>query len=150
MINLKQKLLQACRDFAEEKLKAVQNTLNELSDSVGSDSKSTAGDKHETGRAMLHLEQEKTGEQLLQAQDTLRALDKINIHKSSPTIAPGSLVKTNKGSFFIAISAGKITIDKIDYYAVSPKAPIAQKLIGLAVGGQVKFNGVEYSIQSVD
>ncbi len=148
-MEIKEKLLQACRDFAQEKLAAIQNTLSELSDSVGSDSKSTAGDKHETGRAMLHLEQEKAGEQLKQAQDTLRAIDKINIQKLNTSIAAGSLVKTNIGNFFIAISAGKITIDKVDYYAVSPKAPIAQKLIGLVKNDKLKFNGIDYSIEQI-
>ena len=102
-MEIKEKLLQACRDFAQEKLAAIQNTLSELSDSVGSDSKSTAGDKHETGRAMLHLEQEKAGEQLKQAQDTLRAIDKINIQKLNTSIAAGSLVKTNRGNFLSLI-----------------------------------------------
>jgi transcription elongation GreA/GreB family factor len=148
-MEIKEKLLQACRDFAQEKLAAIQNTLSELSDSVGSDSKSTAGDKHETGRAMLHLEQEKAGEQLKQAQDTLRAIDKINIQKLNTSIAAGSLVKTNRGNFFIAISAGKITIDKVDYYAVSPKAPIAQKLIGLVKNDKVQFNGIDYSVEQI-
>ena len=148
-MEIKEKLLQACRDFAQEKLAAIQNTLSELSDSVGSDSKSTAGDKHETGRAMLHLEQEKAGEQLQQAQDTLRAIDKINIQKLNTSIAAGSLVKTNRGNFFIAISAGKITIDKVDYYAVSPKAPIAQKLIGLVKNDKVQFNGIDYSVEQI-
>ena len=148
-MEIKEKLLQACRDFAQEKLVAIQNTLSELSDSVGSDSKSTAGDKHETGRAMLHLEQEKAGEQLKQAQDTLRAIDKINIQKLNTSIAAGSLVKTNIGNFFIAISAGKITIDKVDYYAVSPKAPIAQKLIGLVKNDKVQFNGIDYSVEQI-
>lgn len=148
-MEIKEKLLQACRDFAQEKLSAIQNTLSELSDSVGSDSKSTAGDKHETGRAMLHLEQEKAGEQLKQAQDTLRAIDKINIQKLNTSIAAGSLVKTNRGNFFIAISAGKITIDKVDYYAVSPKAPIAQKLIGLVKNDKVQFNGIDYSVEQI-
>ncbi|MFZ9956445.1 MAG: 3-oxoacyl-ACP synthase [Flavobacteriales bacterium] len=148
-MEIKGRLLQACKDFAQEKLTAIQNTLSELSDSVGSDSKSTAGDKHETGRAMLHLEQEKAGEQLQQAQDTLRAIDKISIQKASLKIAAGSLVKTNRGSFFIAISAGKITVDKLDYYAISPKAPIAQKLIGLAKNEKFKFNGVEYVVEQI-
>ena len=148
-MEIKEKLLQACRDFAQEKLNAIQNTLSELSDSVGSDSKSTAGDKHETSRAMLHLEQEKAGEQLQQAQDTLRAIDKINIQVSTAKITAGSLVKTNRGNFFIAISAGKITIDKVDYYAVSPKAPIAQKLIGLVKNDKVQFNGIDYSVEQI-
>ncbi len=148
-MDIKENLLQSCRNFAQEKLTAIQNTLSELSDSVGSDSKSTAGDKHETGRAMLHLEQEKAGEQLQQAQDTVRAIHKISIQKVSTKIVAGSLVITNRGNFFIAISAGKITIETVDYYAVSPNAPIAQKLIGLSKNEKVKFNGVDYSIEHI-
>jgi hypothetical protein len=148
-MDTKEKLLQACRNFAEEKLKAIQNTLNELNDSVSSDSKSTAGDKHETGRAMLHLEQEKAGEQLLQAEEMMKAIDKISLQKASTKVVLGSLVKTNRGSFFIAISAGKIVLDIVDYYAVSPKAPIAQKFMGLMKKESVKFNGVEYLIEGI-
>lgn len=148
-MDIKEKLLQACKVFAIDKLKAIQENLNELNDSVNSDSKSTAGDKHETGRAMLHLEQEKAGEQLLQAQEMVLLAEKIMLHKSDTKAHLGSLVKTNRGLFFIAISAGKITIDKTDYYAVSPKAPIAQKLIGCKEGEQFKFNGLDYMISDI-
>jgi hypothetical protein len=148
-MDIKEKLLQACKVFAHDKLQAIQENLHELNDSVNSDSKSTAGDKHETGRAMLHLEQEKAGEQLLQAQDMVQAVEKISLQKANAKAHLGSLIKTNRGLFFIAISAGKITIDQQDYFAVSPKAPIAQKLIGCAVGEQVKFNGVDYKIVEI-
>jgi len=148
-MNVKEKLLQACRLFAEEKVRNIQRSLNELNDSVGSDSKSTAGDKHETGRAMLHIEQEQIGEQLKQAEELLKSVEKISIQKSSPKIVLGSLVKTNRAAFFIAVSIGKIIIDKSDYYALSPQAPLAQKLMGLSKGDAFKFNGVEYKVDEV-
>ncbi|NQY06416.1 MAG: GreA/GreB family elongation factor, partial [Flavobacteriaceae bacterium] len=62
----------------------------------------------------------------------------------------GSLVTTNKGSFFIAISRGQITIDNKMYFAIAPNAPIGQLLLGKRAGDTFEFNGNNFSIQLVE
>ena len=57
--SLKKQLYLFCVDYVESKLTNLQSALASAREAVSDDSKSTAGDKHETGRAMAQLEQEK-------------------------------------------------------------------------------------------
>ncbi len=148
-MELKEKLHKACEEYVLGKIKSLKHTFDELKSSSESESKSTAGDKHETGRAMLQLEQEKNAEQMKQAEDLLSALQKIHFNTTHSKIASGSLVETNRGAFYISVSAGKIEVEGKVYFAVSAQAPIALKLLGLQEKAIAKFNGVEYQIQKV-
>ncbi len=124
--------------------------MAELKDALGSESKSTAGDKHETGRAMIQLEQERAGHQLRQAEELLLSLQAINtLLLPAETIQLGSLAITDKGSFYISVGLGKITLDSKLYYAVSPTAPIAVALLGKRVGDIVPFNVQELIVQAI-
>lgn len=148
-MEFKEKLLKLCVEIAEQKVKEIQQSLNELNNSVGSESKSSAGDKHETGRAMMHLEQEQIGEQLKQAEAVLQQVLKINIQYTPNKIALGTVVKTNKSNFFIAAALGKISLGQKDYLILSPKAPLCAAMMGLKKGDTFKFNGVQYNIEEL-
>lgn len=67
-MNIKQELSNQCLEFVENRFQTIQNTINEIQESLLSETKSSAGDKHETGRAMLQLEREKSGNQLAEIQ----------------------------------------------------------------------------------
>ncbi len=75
---LKTELAAHCLRILEEKMDAIQGDLDELIHSIQGESKSSAGDKHETARAMMNLEQEKLGrqmEEVLKMQDSLQQID---------------------------------------------------------------------------
>jgi transcription elongation GreA/GreB family factor len=125
---------------------AVINRIENIQESLQSETKSSAGDKHETGRAMLQLEREKAGNQLKDIQLQQEIFSRVNIQTTSEVVCLGSLVKTNVATYFIAISVGKLAIDEIRYFAISPSSPIGQMLLGKAVDDQFSFNGVEQQI----
>ena len=58
-MNTKQKLFNACKEFVQDKLSTIEKTIQSNKSALNSETKSSAGDKHETGRAMLQLEMEK-------------------------------------------------------------------------------------------
>ncbi len=148
-MGLKHKLHSACLEFAQQGVDALNTAQKELSDDAGSEMKSSAGDKHETGRAMLQLEQEKNAEQLLKASALLKIMERIDPALRADKVALGAMVATSRGNFYIAISAGRLNIDGKDYYAISPQAPIAAKLMGAQVNHKILFNGVEYAIDEI-
>ena len=78
---------------------------------LNSETKSSAGDKHETGRAMLQLEMEKAGKQWVEVQQTQVLLSKVSIQPTKGPVRLGSLVHTSNGVFFLAVSIGKLDID---------------------------------------
>jgi transcription elongation GreA/GreB family factor len=142
-------LYQKCLEYADQRIEAIQKAIDEAVESANDDTKSSSGDKHETGRAMAQLEQEKGSKHLNEALEFKSVLQKINPEQKSDKILLGSLVYTNKGSFYIAVAAGKISIGDQVFFAVSSASPIALKLIGLSKNDILNFNGNNFTIEEI-
>ncbi|RUT79873.1 3-oxoacyl-ACP synthase [Ancylomarina longa] len=148
-LNMKAKLYHEVLKLVGNKIECSQNNLNELRDSAGSEAKSSAGDKHETGRAMIHLEQEKTAKQLgvnIKLQQLVSYIDPSVLHDK---VELGALVITDKLRIFVSIALGKISFSGQDYYLLSLSSPIIRKFIGKRVDELVNFNGQEYKIIAI-
>ena len=137
---IKQQLFESCQNYVQDREKTVKEIISSNQNALQSETKSSAGDKHETGRAMLQLEMEKAGQQLAVIDQMKMILDRILVNDNSEIIKLGSLVITNKHNYFLAISAGEIQIDKNRYYAVSAASPIGKLLLGKKVGNEITFN----------
>lgn len=133
----------------DERSARLKKQGDELQESLGSETKSSAGDKHETGRAMVQLEQEKLGQQLQELETTRSVLNKINIDAPPNKVRLGSLVKTSMASYFVAISAGAFKYGDGVVYCISASAPIAKLLIGKEKGDNFVFNGTPQTILDV-
>ena len=137
----KKELYNLCLIFANNRLQTIEEIISSNQKALQSETKSSAGDKHETGRAMLQLEIEKAGQQLqgiLEMKDTLAKMD---IAKKSTVAHLGSLVKTNQATYFLSISAGQLTVNNENYFAVSFSSPIGKLLLGKKEKDEVVFNG---------
>jgi transcription elongation GreA/GreB family factor len=148
-IETKENLYLQCVHFVEKRFNTIQNTINEIQESLTSETKSSAGDKHETGRAMLQLEREKAGNQLAEIQKIEENLSKINSSNTSKKIGLGSAVYTNKSNYFIAISAGELKVENEVFYAISPNTPIGQLLLGKTADDEVIFRDTKFTITRV-
>ncbi|OZV70890.1 GreA/GreB family elongation factor [Winogradskyella aurantia] len=146
---LKQQLYQKCRDFLNERLETIQCTILDIQNSLLSETKSSAGDKHETGRAMLQLEREKAGYQLAEVQKLKELLDRIDPTTINENIALGSIVFTSKFNYFIALSAGEIEINGDVFYAISPSTPIAVLLLSKSMGDTITFRDTNFIITKI-
>lgn len=101
-----------CHDLLRLREDAVNKHIKDLQAALQSETKSTAGDKHETGRAMLQLEREKLGRQLQEIEKERGVLSKINTEINSNTVGLGSVVYTSQGNYFIAVSAGNLQVNQ--------------------------------------
>ncbi len=70
-------LVNGLREFVQNKFETIEQTIQSNKNALNSETKSSAGDKHETGRAMLQLEMEKAGQQLKEVQEMQLQLHKI-------------------------------------------------------------------------
>lgn len=148
-MTIKEELYYYCEDFLERRFITATERIQNIQKSLESETKSSAGDKHETGRAMLQLEREKTGNQLIEIQKQKEIFAKVSISNISKIACLGSLVTTNKSSYFLAVSAGLITIDAINYYAVSVNSPIGKAILGKSASSVISFNGVTQTIVEI-
>ncbi|MBT8384180.1 MAG: 3-oxoacyl-ACP synthase [Bacteroidia bacterium] len=146
---VKKHLFDFCVDFVNHRSDNINQIIASNKNSLASETKSSAGDKHETGRAMLQLEMEKASQQLAGLNEMKLVLNRINISESSIIVKLGSVAITTQGNYFLAISAGKISyLDKI-YYAVSVGSPIGKMLLGKAVGSNLDLNSKSVTILGI-
>ena len=145
---IKQELFSQCQYFVSERLNRIQQTLSNIQDSLANETKSSAGDKHETGRAMLQLEMEKLGQQyqtVLSQKDTLRKID-ISLKNK---VQIGSLVFANGFYYFLATSIGQVKIQNTIIMVLSINSPIGTLLLGKNRDDSFVFNGKTVKIESV-
>ena len=146
---LKQKIYNHYLQVLNEKINSLQQTLNDLKESGANETKSTAGDKHETALAMLQIEQANVRGQLKEALDQKLVYEKIDPSLSPTIIVNGSLIKTNKGYLFLSIAAGKAVVDGNAVIALSPQSPLGIKLMGLKPGDVAEINNMRYEIENI-
>ena len=149
-MKVKVKLYNFCLAFINQRLLTVNKTISNIQNSLQSETKSSAGDKHETGRAMLQLEREKAGHQLAEIQKQREILNRINIDLINKRVALGSLVYTSQYNYFIAISAGEIIIEGEKFYAISLSTPIAKLLLSKKEGDIIDFRNSKFSILDIE
>lgn len=149
LMNIKEELFKQCQDSVNNRLQTVEEIISFNQKALQSETKSSAGDKHETGRAMLQLEKEKAGQQLLGINQMKETLAKIDVSKSSTNACLGSIIKTNTDNYFLAISAGKLTACGEDYFVVSVSSPIGKLLLAKQENDAIAFNGKKIKIEGV-
>ncbi|GAB5400796.1 MAG: hypothetical protein Aureis2KO_23810 [Aureisphaera sp.] len=138
---IKDQLLNFCEQFVSQRKKQIQDQIGRIEESLFNEGKSTAGDKHHTGRAMLQLDRENAGKQLLAIENLELVLGKINMAQFPTHIALGTYFETTHGNYFMAISAGKMTLGETDCYCISPGTPIGKLFLGKKKGDTIHFNG---------
>lgn len=148
-MELKEKVYHHYRRLLEDKIASVQKVLEDLKESGANETKSTAGDKHETALAMLQIEQANKRAQLQELLAQKAVLNKIDPLLTTIQVVNGSLVKTNKGDFFISIASGKAVADDVPVIALSLQSPLGKKLMGLKKGDTLAFNQTHYIIEEI-
>jgi len=135
----REKLLALCRERVDGQLRAAEEAIRMAQESANEETKSSAGDKYETGRAMAQLEIEKSMGQLAEAGKLRKALEQIAEPVNSEVVRWGSLVITDQGKYFISIAAGKLELDGETWFAISPASPLGAVLLGAGPGATVTF-----------
>lgn len=139
----KKEIYEALVKVIQERGAEMQLAWNELMESNKQEGKSSAGDKHETAAARVHLELEKMGKQMQEHNRKCEELERFNPSKleSNNHVRSGSLVETNSGWFYIITSLGKFTTSSGDCYIISAASPIGHALLGKEVGAVFQWNG---------
>jgi transcription elongation GreA/GreB family factor len=145
----KQKIQTHYHQLASTKVSLLQQNLADLKESGANETKSTAGDKHETALAMLQIEQANKRTQLQEALEQKAVLEKIAAVTNTTKIVHGSLVKTSKGFFYMSVALGKAVEDDVAVIAISPQSPLGAKFMGLCVHDAVEINGNAYLVEAI-
>ena len=148
-MTLKQKVHQHYLQMVNDKISLFQQDLADLKESGANETKSTAGDKHETALAMLQIEEANKRVQLEKVIAQKIVVKKINPTIVASLVVSGSLVKTDKGYLFISVALGKAVVEGIVVTALSPQSPLGKQLMGLKAGDTAVFNE-SYYIETIE
>lgn len=147
MTDLKAKVYQQCLDFITQRIITAETALQQAQEASNDDTKSSAGDKFETTREMMQQDIARNKGLLLDAQQNLQLLNSLkDVESTTGIVRNGSLVSTNKGLFYVAISVGQIDVEGERLFAISAISPIGKLLLGKKAGDSFSFNQNEYSI----
>jgi len=147
--NIKPKLLEACRQYVERRIATATLAMNEAQSAANEEGKSSAGDKYETGRAMMQIERDKAAVQVEEAVKLLRVLDQINPQSNNDRVSLGSVVFSPGLNIFLAVGAGKSEVDGLAFIAVAPASPLGKAMMGLKVGDSFAFKGQSFTISGI-
>jgi transcription elongation GreA/GreB family factor len=127
----------------------IEKSLADSLHSMTNETKSSAGDKHETGRAMAQLEQEKLSGQIATATKLKGVIARIDAREKHDKIQFGSLALVNENWYFFSVGIGLLDVNGTKVFCLSAVTPIGKLLVGKSKGDAVSFNGKEMKILEV-
>lgn len=125
--------------------------VESLQQSLGSEAKSTAGDKHETGRAMIQIDMERATAKLHEWRATLANTQRL-FSTPAPTdqVRLGHAVETDGGWFLLGPPLGKLTAPSGEScFALSAASPLGQLLVGKRQGDVFRSGPREFQILTI-
>jgi transcription elongation GreA/GreB family factor len=135
-----------CLELLESKINSLVSDIKSFQEASNNDTKSSAGDKFETNRAMMNLEKEKAAFQLDELQKMRETFLKIKPNAKHDKIQLGSFISCNLGKFYFSVGLGKIQVEEEQFMAISLASPLGKELLGKMVGDKIAFNGKEVEI----
>jgi len=147
--SIKHQLYASCLSSIENRIILLQEVIHSAQLSANAETKSSVGDKYETGRTMVQLEIEKNSAQLAEAQKVKRALEQFSPDTKSVTVQVGSLILTDQGNFYVSVAAGCIELNGKSFFLISPASPLAQKMLGCKVSDAPVFRDKRFVIQEI-
>ncbi|NNC84056.1 MAG: 3-oxoacyl-ACP synthase [Flavobacteriales bacterium] len=133
----------------EERIAEQRTSIESLKASRDKESKSTTGDKHEVGRAMAQNELDTQESQLQRTIGLLRELQNLDPTFQADTVVKGSLVTTDKATYFLSIAWGRLNVDGEEVFVISTASPLGRQMIGKRAGQHLEFNSQVQRITAV-
>lgn len=145
---IKRKIMELLESDLHMKIDLIETELRKLEESRNNESKSTAGDKHEVGRAMAQSQLENFSRRLHELKEAHARLTQLDLSPSFAARA-GSLISTSATNYFLSSGHGKVEVNGQEVFAISPTSPIGQMLLGKKKGDVICFQNQEVSIHDI-
>jgi len=143
----KQEIVHIIKSKITDKIQYFEKLIAETRAS-NNDTKSSMGDKYETGREMLQQEINNLQRQLNEVLNQQAVLQKITTDPCEK-VQNGAVVKTNKGLFYIAASMGEITSENQKIMTVSTESPLVKAMFGKKMGETFTINNINQTIENI-
>jgi hypothetical protein len=140
----KKALLKYIEQIVDDRVLQAKKGVESCQEAANSETKSTAGDKHDTARELMQQEKNKAAQNLANQINLKKAFVRISPTKVYSKIEFGAMVQTDDNWFFIGMPLGNIQFQDQEVTCVSPVSPIAKVFQNKEVGDSVIYNGIEH------
>ncbi|MFN4145247.1 MAG: transcription elongation factor [Runella sp.] len=147
---MKHHLLTYLKSHFDTRLQMINEALQAAQSAANEETKSSAGDKYETARAMAQIERDRHAQLYEQIAQERAILERINPSTGFQRVGLGALVRSTAGIFFVAVSAGAVPMGDIEVIVVSPQSPLGTSLMGKQVGERFMFRQNENIIKQIE
>ena len=146
---LKKRIYNTSLEQIKDRVANIETAILQAEDASADDPKSSAGDKYETTREMMQQEIERNQLQLIDAKKSLFQLEQLKEVKANDMVVHGSLIYTNRGLYYLAISLGQMIVNQQQVIVLSLASPLGQVFHEKNKNESFTFNGIEYTIEDV-
>lgn len=148
-VAFKNKVYNHCFNILEDRISTITNNLDRLMESKQNETKSSAGDKYETGMAMIQNEEDLFKRQLADTSKIMAQFSHIDASKVCSIVEPGAMVKLPAGWFYVSAGMGKIEVDDNPVFCISLQSPIGMAIKHKKVTDIVSFNNQKFTIKDI-
>ena len=142
-------LLNTIKAQLDEKIQVALQAMKAAQESANAETKSSAGDKYETGRAMGQIERDMHAQQYEKLKREKDLVERIDPNMVFERVGIGALVKTTAGLFFIANSVGNVKVEAQNYMVISAQSPIGALLMGKKATATFIFQQKQQTIEEI-
>jgi len=146
---MKSTILPYVKTYLDQRMQTSLDAMNAAQESANGESKSSAGDKYETSRAMGHLDRDMHARMFQQTREERKLIERIDESIIFKKGALGAFISTSMGDFFLSVSIGQVKIAEKSIMIISPQSPIGALLMGKMVGDKFNFRGEEAEILEI-
>jgi transcription elongation GreA/GreB family factor len=130
----KAELKKLCMRLLEERVAASEQAMALAQESANSDEKSSAGDKHETGRSMGQLDREMNARQAEEARRELLRIATLDETALYSHVTTGAVVVCKDFIFYVSGGLGIHEVEGRKVVLLSPAAPLAAAILRKKAG----------------
>jgi hypothetical protein len=147
MLHTKQKLLGLCKETQMKMVDSAKTAMNEAQHALGEYGPNK--DRYDSFRDQLIGRRDMFAGQYQKALSDLNVIEKINCQELKDKVEFGAIIISDISRFIVAISSGKIEVDGMIYYAISPAVPLYKAMEGMKAGESFEFNGKRQTIKEL-
>ena len=149
---MKKQLLETAKKILDIRMQEAWDAMQATQNAINTETKSSAGDKYETSRAMGQQERDRHAQSYEKTRLERIILEKIDIDKKHKVVALGALVQTSLGDFFVSVSLGKVVLEEENspiFWLISTQSPLGMIFLGKKVGEICIFQNKNYTITNI-
>lgn len=139
----KQEVVTGARTLFRHRLEELEQHILTVQQSANQESKSSMGDKYETGRAMAQNEVFMLRTQHENLKQEFARFEGTDFNQQREECAAGSLVQTGNGWFLLSAALGKVPVTGQAVMCISLDSPLGKALLGRKKKESFSVNGKE-------